>query len=116
MPLSVGKETVVFPGFDGGAEWGGPAFDPETGLLYVNANEMAWTGGLAPNDAAGERPAALPADTAPTATATTARRAAADPVACRHRREADDRPTIAHGDPRRRRPHARLPDAVAGGA
>jgi glucose dehydrogenase len=34
--------TVVFPGFDGGAEWGGPAFDPETGLLYVNANEMAW--------------------------------------------------------------------------
>jgi len=34
--------TVVFPGFDGGNEWGGPAFDPETDLLYVNANEMAW--------------------------------------------------------------------------
>jgi quinoprotein glucose dehydrogenase len=34
--------TVIFPGFDGGAEWGGPAFDPESGLLYVNANEMAW--------------------------------------------------------------------------
>jgi quinoprotein glucose dehydrogenase len=34
--------TVIFPGFDGGSEWGGPAFDPETGLLYVNANEMAW--------------------------------------------------------------------------
>jgi quinoprotein glucose dehydrogenase len=34
--------TVVFPGFDGGGEWGGPAFDPSTGLLYVNANEMAW--------------------------------------------------------------------------
>ena len=34
--------TVIFPGFDGGAEWGGPAFDPETHLLYVNANEMAW--------------------------------------------------------------------------
>jgi quinoprotein glucose dehydrogenase len=34
--------TVIFPGFDGGAEWGGPAFDPETGVLYVNANEMAW--------------------------------------------------------------------------
>ncbi|MBO0725408.1 MAG: PQQ-binding-like beta-propeller repeat protein, partial [Blastocatellia bacterium] len=34
--------TVIFPGFDGGAEWGGPAFDPKTGLLYVNANEMAW--------------------------------------------------------------------------
>ncbi len=34
--------TILFPGFDGGAEWGGQAFDPETGLYYVNANEMAW--------------------------------------------------------------------------
>jgi quinoprotein glucose dehydrogenase len=34
--------TIIFPGFDGGGEWGGPAFDPETGLLYVNANEMPW--------------------------------------------------------------------------
>jgi len=34
--------TVVFPGFDGGGEWGGAAFDPDSGLLYVNANEMAW--------------------------------------------------------------------------
>src|SRR2546430_543821 len=43
VPFRVGQETIIFPGFDGGAEWGGPAFDPETGLLYVNANEMAWT-------------------------------------------------------------------------
>ncbi len=34
--------TVVFPGFDGGGEWGGASFDPETGLLYVNSNEMTW--------------------------------------------------------------------------
>jgi quinoprotein glucose dehydrogenase len=34
--------TVIFPGLDGGAEWGGPSFDPETGVLYVNANEMPW--------------------------------------------------------------------------
>jgi len=34
--------TVIFPGFDGGAEWGGPAYDPGTGLLYVNGNEMPW--------------------------------------------------------------------------
>jgi quinoprotein glucose dehydrogenase len=33
--------TVVFPGFDGGAEWGGAAADPD-GILYVNANEMPW--------------------------------------------------------------------------
>ncbi len=49
VPLGLDKQTVVFPGFDGGAEWGGQAFDPETGLYYVNANDLAWTGGLAPN-------------------------------------------------------------------
>jgi quinoprotein glucose dehydrogenase len=36
------KGTIVFPGYDGGGEWGGPAFDPATRLLYVNSNEMAW--------------------------------------------------------------------------
>lgn len=40
-PISL-QGTVVFPGTDGGAEWGGPTYDPETGLLYVNANEMPW--------------------------------------------------------------------------
>lgn len=34
--------TVVFPGLDGGAEWGGPTYDPATGIMYINANEMAW--------------------------------------------------------------------------
>lgn len=34
--------AVIFPGTDGGAEWGGSAWDSSTGLLYVNANEMAW--------------------------------------------------------------------------
>ncbi|MBM4193418.1 MAG: c-type cytochrome [Gemmatimonadetes bacterium] len=33
---------IIFPGVDGGGEYGGPVFDPETGLLYVNSNEMAW--------------------------------------------------------------------------
>jgi quinoprotein glucose dehydrogenase len=49
VPFSVGKDTVIFPGFDGGAEWGGAAADPETGILYVNANDLAWTGALAEN-------------------------------------------------------------------
>jgi len=49
-PLTLGVDTTIYPGFDGGAEWGGPAYDPDTGLLYVNANEMAWLGSLAPND------------------------------------------------------------------
>ncbi len=34
--------TIILPGFDGGAEWGGPAVDPSDGTLFVNANEMAW--------------------------------------------------------------------------
>lgn len=49
VPLSIGKDTVIFPGFDGGAEWGGPAVDTETGIIYINANDIAWTGALAEN-------------------------------------------------------------------
>jgi quinoprotein glucose dehydrogenase len=37
------KPSVGLPQFNGGAEWGGAAFDPETRLLYVNAsNEAEW--------------------------------------------------------------------------
>jgi quinoprotein glucose dehydrogenase len=46
IPFSVDKQTIIFPGYDGGAEWGGSALDPATGVLYVNENEMAWTGEL----------------------------------------------------------------------
>jgi quinoprotein glucose dehydrogenase len=49
IPFSVGRDTVIFPGYDGAAEWGGPAVDAETGIIYINSNEMAWTGALAPN-------------------------------------------------------------------
>jgi quinoprotein glucose dehydrogenase len=49
-PLALGTPTVVFPGFDGGAEWGGSAVDPETGWMFVNANDLAWTGSLAVNE------------------------------------------------------------------
>jgi quinoprotein glucose dehydrogenase len=42
--------TIIFPGVDGGAEWGGAAFDPESGLLYVNSNEMPWIMRLIPNN------------------------------------------------------------------
>lgn len=40
QPLGL-TPTVVLPGADGGAEWGGAAADPE-GILYVNANEIPW--------------------------------------------------------------------------
>lgn len=38
-----GKEgSWIFPGFDGGGEWGGAAVDPESGILYVNSTELPW--------------------------------------------------------------------------
>jgi quinoprotein glucose dehydrogenase len=49
MFLPPGKKTsIVFPGFDGGAEWGGPAVDPSTGWMYINANEMGWELNMVP--------------------------------------------------------------------
>jgi len=53
IPFSVDQQTVVFPGFDGGAEWGGSALDKRTNVLYINANEMAWTGGLTATQTSG---------------------------------------------------------------
>jgi quinoprotein glucose dehydrogenase len=41
--------TVNFPGLAGGAEWGGSAFDPETHLYYINANELGWIVRLVPS-------------------------------------------------------------------
>ena len=48
LPFSLDKQTVMFPGYDGGGEWGGPALDPRTDVLYVSSSEMVWTGGLEP--------------------------------------------------------------------
>jgi quinoprotein glucose dehydrogenase len=32
----------IFPGFDGGGEWGGAAVDPESGIMYINSSELPW--------------------------------------------------------------------------
>jgi len=40
-PLGL-QEMVVVPGMNGGGEWGGAAFDPATGVLYVNGNELPY--------------------------------------------------------------------------
>ncbi len=34
--------TIIFPGFHGGALWGGGSFDPRSGRLFVNSNEIPW--------------------------------------------------------------------------
>ena len=36
------KPALLLPGYDGGAEWGGAAADPDQGILYINSNEMPW--------------------------------------------------------------------------
>lgn len=45
-PNEVGEDTLMYPGTDGGGEWGGPAFDPQTHILYINANEIGMTESL----------------------------------------------------------------------
>lgn len=51
------QPVFLLPGYDGGAEWGGAAADPEAGILYVNSNEMAW---IMEMEEAGETPDSLP--------------------------------------------------------
>jgi quinoprotein glucose dehydrogenase len=50
VPMSVGKQTLMWPGFDGGGEWGGTAFDPQTHILYINANDVGLTESLTKHD------------------------------------------------------------------
>jgi quinoprotein glucose dehydrogenase len=45
-PAGLTRPSVVFPGFDGGGEWGGAAVDPATSVIYINANDIAWTAQL----------------------------------------------------------------------
>jgi glucose dehydrogenase len=58
VPTALDKETVVFPCFLGGAEWGGPAVDPKRGIIFINSNEWACVVALTENKPArstGER-------------------------------------------------------------
>lgn len=34
--------TIMLPGLRGGAHWGGAAFDPTTGYLFINDTELPW--------------------------------------------------------------------------
>lgn len=45
------EPTLLLPGYDGAAEWGGAGVDPEDGILYVNSNEMAWNLKMKVNEA-----------------------------------------------------------------
>lgn len=56
------KGTIVYPGFIGGMEWGGVAFDPVSGLLVTNTNRVAMVATLIPREVADRAPP--PADDA----------------------------------------------------
>jgi quinoprotein glucose dehydrogenase len=52
QPPSV-EGTVVLPGFHGGATWSGASFDPTSGLLYVNTNNVPYICAIRPNSRGG---------------------------------------------------------------
>ena len=50
FPGVLNQATIVFPGVGGGAEWGGSAVDPNAGIIYINANQVAFSTTLVKND------------------------------------------------------------------
>jgi quinoprotein glucose dehydrogenase len=40
QPMLLDRPLIVFPGTEGGSNWGGAAFDPKTGYLFVNVNNF----------------------------------------------------------------------------
>ena len=42
------EPTLMFPGYHGGGNWSGGAFDPTTGYLFVNMNEDGAMGAMTP--------------------------------------------------------------------
>ena len=48
VPTSATRPTISFPGFQGGANWGGAAYDPARRLLIVNTNDFGQVTMLAP--------------------------------------------------------------------
>jgi glucose dehydrogenase len=44
------RSTIQFPGGIGGVNWGGPAADPTTGIVYVNAHDTSLVGWVEKKD------------------------------------------------------------------
>ena len=55
MPPPSLDETILFPGPDGGFEWGGVAADPD-GVIYANINEIPWLYRMVPTRGADGAP------------------------------------------------------------
>jgi len=57
------RSTIQFPGGTGGVNWGGPAADPTTGMVYVNAMDGSLVGWV--EKVEGDRPYSFDASVAP---------------------------------------------------
>ena len=49
VPVGFNEVTISFPGLQGGANWGGAAFDPARGLLLVNTSDLGQVTALVPS-------------------------------------------------------------------
>jgi len=49
-PNTEPRSTIQFPGGTGGVNWGGPAVNPETGIIYANAQETSLVGWVEDKD------------------------------------------------------------------
>jgi quinoprotein glucose dehydrogenase len=56
------KGTVMRPGIIGGANWGGGAFDPETGILYIKTTNLPHLARIVKPDASSANPRAAEVD------------------------------------------------------
>lgn len=57
------QSTIQFPGGTGGVNWGGPAADPTTGIVYVNAQDTSLVGWV--ERVEGDRPYSFDATSSP---------------------------------------------------
>jgi quinoprotein glucose dehydrogenase len=54
LPLPYNRLRVQFPGFHGGVNWGGAAYSPQLGYLFVNTNELGQIQGYTDREPAAE--------------------------------------------------------------
>jgi quinoprotein glucose dehydrogenase len=57
------RSTIQLPGGTGGVNWGGPAADPTTGIVYVNAQDTSLVGWV--EKVVGDKPYSFDATSAP---------------------------------------------------
>jgi quinoprotein glucose dehydrogenase len=48
-PVRLNQPTISFPGLQGGNNWGGGAFDPTSGLLFINTSDLGQVTELVPS-------------------------------------------------------------------